>query len=109
MKVLHWFSEIENKRTKKNQNLNLKYIKITKILNLEPFSKTVVICSNFISQRATKARIIANCLVAVILIIALQISFIIESLEVPKNLCFSLHQEECKPLWNIKKDEYLPK
>ena len=44
------------------------------------------ICPNFISQRATKARIIANCLVAVILTIALQISLIIESLEVPKNL-----------------------
>ena len=61
-------------------------MKIPKIHNLESFSETEAICSNFISQIATKAKIIANWLVAVILIIALNISFIIKSLEVPKNL-----------------------
>ena len=48
-----------------------------------------------IFRRATKARIKANCLVAVILIIASQILVIIESLEVPKilNLIITLFLE----------------
>jgi hypothetical protein len=56
------------------------------IHDLTSFSQIFAISSNFSSQRATKARIIANRLVAAILIIALQISFDIESLEIPKSL-----------------------
>jgi hypothetical protein len=53
------------------QNLNFKLPKIPKIHNLEPFSQTVTICSNLIPQRASESRIIAQLLVAVILILKL--------------------------------------
>ena len=58
-------------------------------------SQTEVICLNFISQRATTAKIIANCLVAVILMIAIQIYFTIQSHEIPTNLNLRI------PMFNI--------
>ena len=64
-------------------------LKMNKICNLEPFSYTVAF-AQILYLRSTKASIIATCHVAVILIIALLISFIIKSFKVPENLNLSI-------------------